>query len=177
MARPSGAGHFALRVTAIALLLVAVLSTVTGRVDAASGKSWRSATLRLTLSYPANWKLVPERGAALLLRSASGRAEFEIFKLASGPTKSDLRAAADHALVTTKCHTNVMQSSTGIGKLGVSGEMETGLCTGADLGWRLTTVAFRHAGNSLLLRAWLLHADAAGGHDLAAIRASIAGAS
>jgi hypothetical protein len=104
MARPSGAGHFALRVMAIAPLLVAVLSMVTGRVDAAaSGKSWHSATLRLTLGYPVNWKLVPERGAALLLRSASGRAEFEIFQLSSGPTKSNLRAAADHALVTTKC--------------------------------------------------------------------------
>ncbi len=154
------------------LVLVAAIGTP-GRVGAAPAKIWRSPSLRLTLSYPPTWKIVPEHGAAVLLRSASGKAEFEIFPLAAGSTAGFLRAAADQALVTTKCHSTVKVSSASVGALGGTGMIATGLCTGSDLGWRLTVTAFHYAGNNLLLRAWLLHADAAGGRDLSMIQASL----
>jgi hypothetical protein len=157
----------------ILLLFLVPVMARPGQVGAASTKVWRSAALRLTLHYPPTWKIVPERGAAVLLRSASGKAEFEIFPLASGSARDFLSAAADHALVSTKCHTSVKVSSVRVGTLGASGTEATGLCTGSDLGWRLTVTAFHYAGNNLLLRAWLLHADAAGGHDLSTIQASI----
>jgi hypothetical protein len=154
-------------------LFLAPTMTAPGRVGAASATIWRSAALHITLSYPATWKMVPERGASVLLRSVSGKAEFEIFPLATGAAGDSLGAAADHALVAAKCHTTVKVSSVSVGRLGASGTEATGLCTGSDLGWRLTVTAFRYAGHNLLLRAWLFHADVAGGHDLSAIGASI----
>jgi hypothetical protein len=154
------------------LLLPALL--LPGRMAAAPDKIWHSATLQLTLSYPQTWKIVPERHAALLLRSASGRAEFEIFPLVAGAAGNSLRAAANQALVTTKCDTAVKISSTNVGSLGVLGMVATGLCTGSDLGWRLSVTTFHYAGNTMLLRAWLFHTDAAGGHDLSSIQASLA---
>jgi hypothetical protein len=168
-----GAGDAAVRACLIVLLLLVPAMTGPGRVGATSDKVWRSPALRLTLSYPPTWKIVPERSAAVLLRSASGKAEFEIFPLASGSAGNTLGAATGHALVTAKCHTAVKVSSVSVGRLGASGREATGLCTGSDLGWRLSVTAFRYAGNNLLLRAWLFHADVVGGRDLSAIRASI----
>jgi hypothetical protein len=165
-------GSLSVRACMMLVLLVPVFMS-SGRVGAAPDEIWRSATLRLMLSYPQTWKIVPERGAAVLLRSTSGKAEFEIFPLVTSRAGDSLREAADQALVSPKCHTSVKVSSASVGRLGALGTVATGLCIGADLGWRLTITAFHYAGNNLLLRAWLFHADVVGGHDLSAIQASL----
>jgi len=89
----------------------------------------------------------------VLLRSTSGKAEFEIFRLTSNSAVNFLRAAADQALVADKCHTTIKVSYAAVGMLGGSSMQATRLGTASDLGWHLTVTAFHYAGNSLLLRA------------------------
>lgn len=155
----------------LAVLLGALLAGA-GQARAAGERHWSDGGLNLALTYPLGWKVVPERGAALKLRAADGKGEFEIFSV-PGPPAGKPAAQADAALARLHCQGEVRHGSRPVGHLGVRGSVATGLCTGADLGWRLTVTAFGYAGGGVLLRSWLYRAQARDEADLAAIFASL----
>jgi hypothetical protein len=154
-------------------LLVCATPAGAGQIQAAGGGRWSDRALQLSLSYPAGWSTVPEHGAALKLRAVDGKAEFEIFRVTRSASPAGQAMQATGALARLHCQVSVQQSSRTVGQLGVRGSVATGLCTGADRGWRLTITAFTHAGSGVLLRGWLYHAQPHDGAELATISASL----
>ena len=160
-----------------AALLLCLSLGVAGQARAAGGGHWADGALHLGLAYPAGWAVVAERGAALKLRAADGKGEFEIFRLAHTTATDGATGQANAALVRLRCAGTVRTSVAAVGRLGVKGNVATGLCTGADLGWRLTVTVFTYRGNAVLLRSWLYRGQQGDRADLATIAASFASTS
>lgn len=145
-----------------------------GPAWAAGGGRWADPVLHLALTYPAGWTSVPEHGAALKLRAADGKGEFEVFRVAPSQAAGDPAARVAAALAKAHCSGGSRTAVVAIVRLGVHGSQAGGLCSGADLGWRLTATVFRYRGTTVLLRSWLYRAQPRDRADLAAIAASLA---
>ena len=160
----------------LGMVLLGCLTLAGGtRIQAAApGRGhWSDHTVRLSLTYPAGWSVVVERGAALKLQAAEHKGEFEIFRTKRMSAPSALAAGATRALAQVHCQAKETHGSRPIGRLGVRGSVVMGACTGADQGWRLTVSAFNYGGNGVLLRSWLYQAPAGDSADLPAIEASL----
>lgn len=160
-----------LRAICVAAALVAASM---GQAGAAVGRHWSDSGLGLALTYPADWRAVPERGAALKLAAPDAAGEFEIFSLPSALSPAALASKGDAALARLHCALGVRRTASPVGRLGVAGATATGTCTGADLGWQLTVTVFNRGAGAVLTRSWLFHRRAADGRALAAITASLA---
>ena len=155
-------------------MVAALCSLLASPTRAVGSGRWADSMLRIGLSYPTSWKIVPEHGARLKLLSSDAAGEFEVLALPAQLAPDALARQAEAALAGLHCATGVVRTSGPVGQLKVAGFTAAGICTGGDLGWRLAITAFDNNGHVVLVRGWLFHARRRDATDLAAIAASLA---
>jgi hypothetical protein len=162
-----------MRIVWAASVALALCALIAGQAHAAGPKTWSNRTLHLGLAYPGNWRVVPERGAALKLVAPDAGGEFEIFSLPTPSSAERLASLAAATLVRLHCGKAMRQATGNVGHLDVAGTIASGACTGGDRGWQLTVTVFAYGHGTVLVRSWLFHQQPRDRAALGAIAASL----
>jgi hypothetical protein len=160
-----------MRIVRAAGVALGLCALIAGQAHAAGAKNWSDRPLHLGLTYPGDWRVVPERGAALKLVAPDAAGEFEIFSLPTPSSPERLASLDATTLVKLHCGVATRQATGNVGHLGVAGTIASGACTGGDRGWQLTVTAFAYGHGTVLVRSWLFHQQP---HDRAALGAIVA---
>src|SRR5260370_42611460 len=100
-----------MRIVRAAGVALALCALIAGQAHAAGAKRWSDRTLHLGLTYPGDWRVVPERSAALKLLAPDAAGEFEIFSLPAPLSPGELTARADATLAGPPCGARVRHAS------------------------------------------------------------------